>query len=1462
MCVQAVEGSASPLCILLYAATLPRYVVAQLKEMLVEEVRCADDHNKVNTDSPLLNWQKVQDPTDNDDVNEEYLKTIQELYTGWISCCDKIVDKVEKLMLEDDSRREGSNPVVLLRRWCNIPSRGGKMELGKIIEEESYLHGRLSTVCTGHVTISWKARIELYKLTLQNYPRFREKDTAFACFVGSLSDVSANIKDTQDLARAVQRLADSSGCSTVDEYLGFTQAEDTHGAGKKRGLSSPSSDEHRSHTDGKRQRFEQSKAPQKELASAKLGLPAEVVKSRFEAGVCLGCGQSGHRVRDCKNPVRGSSGVTVSSASAYSDRGVALMSLSASSMSALLTAPVKLINTNSSSEQYIAALAGFDTMSSVNLIDSDVTTRVECELVSETNTVRTIQGNVTAIARTLSLVRAIIARTRLRVCLGGYSADLSFAVVENLPAVQVLIGRPWLSELGVNVSLPEFATTTTPRGDIFSTLSSQIQGAREALIGRLDKPQRLPGANRYYGRIRRLRAPGSSEEPDHPDHPDQTMAYEVWWDSAVSHKNSQRPERPSVPVDFSVPLINKLTEAQQAQFRSELQTFIDNGWWKEVPVRGVKAEWEQSQLCDEPLSPLRHPAVSFPIIQKAHKSTRCRLVTDCRYCNTFLPPASYEGWGVTDCIAYIRANWKDSFSLAFLDLSKAFYKVHLGEGARLLILSDGRAFECGRLAFGLTHGPASLAGQVRELLNASLTGLLGRPVHCTSTREYVSLVPGLMILPYYDDIILCGLPNLCHRMASIMTSIAPLLGANFPREKTDWVEPSGDAVRHLGCLWSRSEDGGLCIQCLPPDEDRSSVSSPVSRRRIFQIAGALYDGVRLHPITRYVADKLRRWGGRSPYGNTRKGWDSQWAISDSCRENLNKLIAAGQSDDFGNCRHSSVPTHHRYILGFCDASESGWAFLVYTGSAIPKGSAPDLSASNPAFHLLEAHAGEWSDSNASSKWHINRKEAHTLSRCLQCVYDWLGRFLDPRDRFDTAVFCDNISALSWALETSKPSRSYDRTALERLSRSLNDLREQISRDYRLPIDLRPECQGLVERTIGEIKKICRLSHRLPLWAAAQVAVTVHNNALISGNAACTPNELALGLACPLDLPITENDGGSSTLSIAAGLHDYVSEAYSAFALRRSEEAFNAELRSVASTSPRFSFEPGDLVKLSRLVNGKREISGPFTVARRDPSNSFLYHLVDRSDPVSVSQLLPYHDVAERETYDFAIKPTQDRLSFSVKGKLPDGVELDELQKNKHWLLYRVEAAIEGDELTTKVYVAKFMRKMDDNDKFLVQGLDRQADGSFKLPPTRDRKRTQAVVSSEDILGGRGFLPTRGGWRIPRSVKAWFSDYGIDLAGYVLVQPVRQKGRVTLLGLCLPGAGSVQCTGRRDATRNREFGDVLVWIPGPPRIRSGGPPEVRVRDESEAACHRSKTQGASRPLGARPREPQIHVRPVT
>ncbi|KAF4708254.1 hypothetical protein FOZ63_010767 [Perkinsus olseni] len=57
-------------------------------------------------------------------------------------------------------------------------------------------------------------------------------------------------------------------------------------------------------------------------------------------------------------------------------------------------------------------------------------------------------------------------------------------------------------------------------------------------------------------------------------------------------------------------------------------------------------------------------------------------------------------------------------------------------------------------------------------------------------------------------------------------------------------------------------------------------------------------------------------------------------------------------------------------------------------------------------------------------------------------------------------------------------------------------------------------------------------------------------------------------------------------------------------------------------------------------------------------------------------------------------------------------------------------------------------------------------------------------------------------------------------------------------------------GRRDMTKSRESGDVLVSIPDPPGCRSGGPPEVRVRDESEAACHRSKTKGASRPLGGR------------
>ncbi|KAF4649206.1 hypothetical protein FOL47_002330, partial [Perkinsus chesapeaki] len=143
-----------------------------------------------------------------------------------------------------------------------------------------------------------------------------------------------------------------------------------------------------------------------------------------------------------------------------------------------------------------------------------------------------------------------------------------------------------------------------------------------------------------------------------------------------------------------------------------------------------------------------------------------------------------------------------------------------------------------------------------------------------------------------------------------------------------------------------------------------------------------------------------------------------------------------------------------------------------------------------------------------------------------------------------------------------------------------------------------------------------------------------------------------------------------------------------------------------------------------------------------------------------SQLLPYEVSDDRDHYDHAIKPTQDRLALIVKDKLPGGVEIQDFQVNLHWLLYTVDST-EGDELITHIYVAKFLHHNDSGD-LTVQGLDKQADGSWRLPPRRVRSSTQVTIPVDAVLGGRGFLPTRGGWRIPRPVRSWFNGCGVDL----------------------------------------------------------------------------------------------------
>ncbi|KAF4679767.1 hypothetical protein FOZ60_014553 [Perkinsus olseni] len=135
-------------------------------------------------------------------------------------------------------------------------------------------------------------------------------------------------------------------------------------------------------------------------------------------------------------------------------------------------------------------------------------------------------------------------------------------------------------------------------------------------------------------------------------------------------------------------------------------------------------------------------------------------------------------------------------------------------------------------------------------------------------------------------------------------------------------------------------------------------------------------------------------------------------------------------------------------------------------------------------------------------------------------------------------------------------------------------------------------------------------------------------------------------------------------------HSFLSTTLENYLVSRAERSLCEELKALAGSDVNLGLLPGQQVLLSQIIDGKRALSGPFTIARRDSDNPTILYLEGLDKPVSLNQLVLYHSDMDRDALEFATEPVRTSFSTSASSSLPDGIRLTELEANIHWVVYK------------------------------------------------------------------------------------------------------------------------------------------------------------------------------------------------
>lgn len=495
-----------------------------------------------------------------------------------------------------------------------------------------------------------------------------------------------------------------------------------------------------------------------------------------------------------------------------------------------------------------------------------------------------------------------------------------------------------------------------------------------------------------------------------------------------------------VQADYGKAMIARLSESQRDLLEKEVANYLAHRWWERSPPPDAAGS-----------TPSTDPSIIvFPLQQSLLKSTKLRPVCDARMWNNLLPQASYLGSDTTVLLTEMQLAVNkllldgypmSEIAIGYLDVNRAFYRIHLDAGWKLRLSLGGTEYISRRLIFGLAVGPSALESFMRRLIDLMYARGVSHRVH---------------VFIYLDDVCVIGPRDEVCFAIQTLRRLGTLHGFPFPEEKSHILTiGSSEIVRHLGVYWKVSE-GHFAIQC-PTVEVPSEPAPSYTKRQLFGFSGKLCDPLRRHPLWRYSADVIRAFCGRWS-----TGWDKPHLLSVSEKQTLSTIINKIR-DINSNHVHmlDDIGKGHLVIRG--DASSDGYGWLVFLSDSV--NDVADISA--PLF----CRARLWRTSQ--QYWHINRRELFCSVEALLCVGDLRLKEFGIETvllETDSRVTCGWLRGASFRAVT----KSQERTSIGRLLVIASDVRVRLQ----LPIIVRHIVAAL-NSSADELSRLAQLWN-LPL----------------------------------------------------------------------------------------------------------------------------------------------------------------------------------------------------------------------------------------------------------------------------------------------------------------------------------------------------------------------------------------------